>query len=324
MAGSASPLASLALTQPEARAGSSVALTSAAFVVLWSTGYIAGKFGLAHAAAFNLLAARFAGATLVFAVLAIIARAGWPGWRAAAHSAVVGVLSLAVSFGGVYLGVQWGAEIGVAALLIGAMPLLTAAIAPWFGEHIGARQWFGLVLGLAGVLLVLADRLHFGGAPASAYLLLIVGLAGMSLGTLYQKRHASAIDARVGLTVQHAAAGLAVLPFALHEGLQFDGSPALAASIAWLIIVNSVGGIGLLFVLLRRGAANRVAQLFFLIPPVTAVMSYVVLGEQFTGLKLIGFAIAATGVYLGTRPAQPKPVWTLRRQPTRVAEGCGA
>jgi len=212
-------------------------------------------------------------------------------------------LSLALSFGGVYLGVEWGAEIGVAALVVGAMPLLTAAIAPWFGECVSVRQWFGLAIGLAGVLLVLADRLHIGAAPPSAYLMLILGLIGISLGTLYQKRHASAIDPRVGLTVQHAAAALAVLPFALHEGLRFDGSAALVASTGWLIIVNSVGGFGLLFLLLRRGAANRVAQLFFLIPPVTAVMSYIVLGERFTLLKLLGFVVAAAGVYIGTRPA---------------------
>jgi drug/metabolite transporter (DMT)-like permease len=151
--------------------------------------------------------------------------------------------------------------------------------------------------------LVLADRLHVGAAPPSAYLMLVIGLIGISLGTLYQKRHASAIDPRAGLAVQHAAAALAVLPFALHEGLRFDGSAALAASAGWLIIVNSVGGFGLLFLLLRRGAANRVAQLFFLIPPVTAVMSHLVLGEQFTLLKLLGFAVAAAGVYIGTRPA---------------------
>ena len=303
MAGSTSLAAPLALMRRESHAYNSTALTSAAFVLLWSTGYIAGKFALAHAAAFNLLTVRFVGATLAFALLAVVVRASWPGWRAAAHSAVVGVLSLALSFGGVYLGVEWGAEIGVAALVVGAMPLLTAAIAPWFGECASVRQWVGLAIGLAGVLLVLADRLHFGAAPASAYLMLIVGLIGISVGTLYQKRHASAIDPRVGLTVQHAAAALAVLPFALHEGLRFDGSAALIASTGWLIIVNSVGGFGLLFLLLRRGAANRVAQLFFLIPPVTAVMSYIVLGEQFTLLKLLGFVVAAAGVYIGTRPA---------------------
>jgi drug/metabolite transporter (DMT)-like permease len=293
------PVAAMQAAWP--RSDSSSPALSAAFVLLWSTGYIAGKIALEHASTFNLLVVRFAGATFAFVVLAIIARAAWPGWLAVAHSAVVGVLSLAVSFGGVYLGVQWGAEVGVAALVIGAMPLLTAAISPWFGERVNARQWFGLALGLAGVLLVLADRLHFGAAPVSAYALLFVGLVGMSLGTLYQKRHASAIDARVGLSVQHAAAALVVLPLALHEGLHCDGSPVLTASIAWLIMVNSVGGFGVLFVLLRRGAANRVAQLFFLIPPVTAVMSYIALGEQFTAIKLLGFVVAAGGVYIGTR-----------------------
>jgi drug/metabolite transporter (DMT)-like permease len=306
MNGSTSIAAPLALMQRE-RQANSAALASTAFVLLWSTGYIAGKFALAHAAAFNLLTVRFAGATLAFALLAVIARAAWPAWRAAAHSAVVGVLSLALSFGGVYLGVEWGAEIGVAALVVGAMPLLTAAIAPWFGECVSVRQWFGLAVGLGGVLLVLADRLHIGAALPSAYLMLVVGLIGISLGTLYQKRHASAIDPRAGLAIQHAAAALAVLPFALHEGLRFDGSAALAASTAWLIVVNSVGGFGLLFLLLRRGAANRVAQLFFLIPPVTAVMSHVVLGEQFTLLKLLGFIVAAAGVYIGTRPAAGRP-----------------
>ncbi len=307
MAGSTSLAAPLALMRRETPASNSAAFASAAFVVVWSTGYIAGKFALAHAAAFNLLSVRFVGATLAFALLAIIARVSWPGWRAAAHSAVVGVLSLALSFGGVYLGVEWGAEIGVAALVVGAMPLLTAAIAPWFGECVSVRQWFGLAVGLAGVLLVLADRLHIGAAPPSAYLMLVIALIGISFGTLYQKRHASAIDPRAGLTVQHAAAALAVLPFAMHEGLHLDGSAALSASVGWLILVNSVGGFGLLFLLLRRGAANRVAQLFFLIPPVTAVISYLVLDEQFTLLKLFGFVVAAAGVFIGTRPPAARP-----------------
>ncbi len=283
---------------------SSASALGAAFVLLWSTGYIAGKIALTHTGAFNLLVVRFAGATLAFALLAALARVGLPHWRAVVHSAVVGLLSLALQFGAIYLGVQWGAEIGVAALVVGAMPLVTSALAPWFGESVTARQWIGLALGLGGVLLVLADRLHIGGASPGAYLLLVAGLLGISLGTLYQKRYASNVDARIGLTVQHAAATLALIPFALHEGLQLDFSPAMTASIAWLILVNSVGGFGLLFVLLRRGAANRVAQLFFLIPPVTAVMSFIWFGEQFTGLKLAGFIVAATGVYLGTRPSR--------------------
>jgi len=284
------------------RAESATLVAGAVFVLLWSTGYIAGKIGLAHAGAFTLLVARFAGATVAFALLALAGGAAWPNARGAAHSVVVGILSLALQFGGVYLGVQWGAEIGVAALVIGAMPLLTSALAPWFGERVTLRQWIGLVLGLIGVLLVLADRLHIGAAPLGAYLLLVLGLFGISLGTLYQKRYASAGDARAGLTIQHATATLVLLPFAWNEHFAFEPTLAFGASLAWLIIINSVGGFGLLFVLLRRGAANRVAQLFFLIPPVTALLGYVLLGENFTALKFAGFIVAAIGVYVGTRP----------------------
>jgi drug/metabolite transporter (DMT)-like permease len=293
-----------AVTPRETSEISSTSLLGAAFVVLWSSGYIAGKVALDHSGSFSLLVARFALATLAFALLALIGRVAMPAWRDALHSAVVGALSLALQFGAVYLGVQWGAEIGVAALVIGSMPLMAALFAPLFGERVTPRQWLGLAFGLGGVLLVLADRLHFGGAPLGAYLLLLLSLLGISLGTSYQKRFASRIDARAGLTIQHAVATLILLPFALHEGWRFDFSPALNASLAWLVLVNSVGGFGLLFALLRRGAASRVAQLFFLIPPVTAVMGFVFVGEQFTALKLLGFAIAAGGVYLGTRPAR--------------------
>ncbi|HZP66542.1 MAG TPA: DMT family transporter [Rudaea sp.] len=305
MDGTSSTLAPPAPTIAAASRTASSLVPSLMFVLVWSSGYVAGKTALAHAGAFSLLAARFAGAALAFGVAAALARPRWLGLRALAPSAVVGLLSLALQFGAIYVGVQWGAEVGVAALVIGAMPLVTAALAPWFGERVGARQWLGLALGLAGVLLVLADRLGFGHASAGAYVLLLLGLVGISLGTLYQKRHASAIDMRLGLAVQHAVAALAMLPFAIGEGFRFDGSSALVASLAWLVAINSIGGFALLFVLLRRGAANRVAQLFFLIPPVTAVLGFALLGEDFTALKLAGFLLAAIGVYLGTRPVAP-------------------
>jgi drug/metabolite transporter (DMT)-like permease len=300
----ATPFNAMALSSRIARFG--VAASGLLFVLVWSSGYIAGKIALLHGAAFTLLVLRFSGAAVIFAALAVLARAQWPGWRTGIHSAVVGLLSLALQFGGVYVGVQMGAEVGVAALVIGAMPLVTAALAPWIGEHVSARQWIGLVLGVGGVVLVLADRLGFGGASVGAYALLVLGLAGISIGTLYQKRFASTLDMRAGLAIQHAMAALVLLPFAIGEGFRFDGSSAFTSSLGWLIAVNSVGGFALLFALLRRGEANRVAQLFFLIPPVTAVLGLVLLSEQFSTIKLAGFAVAALGVYIGTRPARTK------------------
>lgn len=278
---------------------------SAAFVLLWCTGYPAGKIALLHAAPFTLLLVRFGSAGLLYAVLALIGRATWPDRRAAMHSAVVGALSLALQFGGVYLAVALGINVGFAALVIGTMPIVTALLGRFIGESVRPLQWLGFGLGFAGVALVVSDRIGAGAESASvgAYLALVGGLLGISIGTLYQKRYGSAVDLRSGLTIQHFAACILLFPFAWHEGLRVDGTPALAASLGWLIAVNSLAGFALFFVLLRRGAASKVAALFFLMPPVTALLDFAVLGEPLTVLKVLGFAVAASGVYLGTHAA---------------------
>ena len=141
-----------------------------------------------------------------------------------------------------------------------------------------------------------------GGAGPGAYLAVLVGLMALSVGTVYQKRHASNVDLRSGLALQHLAAAVPLLPFAFHEGLRFDASGEFFASLGWIIGVNSLGAFALLFVLLRRGAVNQVATLFFLMPPATAVMDYFVLGDELTALKVAGVVIAALGVFLATRP----------------------
>ena len=275
---------------------------SAAFVLLWCTGYPAGKIALLHAAPFTLLLARFGSAGVLYAMLALLGRAAWPRGREAMHSAVVGALSLALQFGGVYLAVALGVNVGFAALVIGTMPIVTALLGRFIGESVQPRQWLGFGLGFVGVALVVADRLGAGGEGAGigAYLALVLGLLGISIGTLYQKRYGSALDLRSGLAIQHLAACALLLPLAWHEGFRTDASPAFFGSVGWLIAVNSLAGFALFFVLLRRGAASKVAALFFLMPPVTAMLDFIVLDEPLTSLKVLGFAVAAFGVYLGT------------------------
>ncbi|HEY0178399.1 MAG TPA: EamA family transporter [Dokdonella sp.] len=276
--------------------------TVTSFVLLWCTGYPAGKIAVSHGGPFATLFLRFGCATVVLAVLAFAARAAWPGLRALSHSAVVGLLSLAVSFGGIYAGLRLGVSTGISALFIGAMPLMTALFASLLGERLGRWQWCGLALGFAGVVLVLEGRLGGGTAGGLGYVACLIGLLGLSLGTLYQKRHASNVDLRVGLAAQNAAAALAMLPLAAFvDRFAVDGSRAYAGALGWLVFVNSVGGFGLLFALLRRGAATAVAALFYLVPPITAVMGYVVLGERLSPAMLPGFALVALGVWLGTR-----------------------
>lgn len=273
-----------------------------AFVLLWCTGYPTGKIALDHCAPFTLLTLRFGGAGLVYALLAALSGVIWPRGREALHSAVVGALSLALQFGGVYLAIALGVNVGIVALVIGTMPILTALLGRLAGDAIRPLQWLGFVFGFAGVALVVGDRIGSGSESAGlgAYVALLCGLLGISIGTLYQKRFGSAVDLRGGLTIQHLVATVLLLPLAWHEGFRFDGSPAFIESLSWLIAINSLAGFALFFVLLRRGAASEVAALFFLMPPVTALLDFFVLGEAFTVFKAIGFVLAALGVYLGT------------------------
>lgn len=292
---------------PSATQGSSgLSVLGVSFVVVWCTGYIAGKLMLGHAAPFTALIWRFGLAGLVFAAFALAAGARG-GRRDVLHSMVAGMLMLSMQFGGVYLAMGWGASAGVTALVIGIMPLLVAFLAMLAGsERLGPAQWCGLLLGFAGVLLVVADRVD-GATPVRAWIALAVGLAGISMGTLYQKRYSSKIDLRLGLAIQNGVATLALLPLALAEGFRYESSMAFYQPLAWTVLVNSVGGFALLFLLIRRDAATGVAALFFLMPPVTAVFGHLLLGEHLTLLKVGGFLLATVGVWLATRTPTPVP-----------------
>ena len=279
-------------------------LLGVAFVLLWSSGYPAARIALDHSGPFTLLVLRLGGAGLVFAALAGVSGVAWPRGRAALHSALVGTLQLGLQFGTLYWAAAQGVNIGLIALVIGTMPIVTALLGrALFGEVIRPFQWVGFALGFAGVSLAVGESVTPGrSAPPVAYAAVLAGLLAISVGTLYQKRHASSVDPRSGLALQHLAATLVLLPFAVHEGFRADSSAAFFASLAWVIGVNSLTTFALLFVLLRRGVVSQVATLFFLMPPVTAMIDYLVLGDALTAYKVAGLAVAALGVYLATRP----------------------
>jgi drug/metabolite transporter (DMT)-like permease len=278
----------------------------ALFVVLWSTGFVGTKYVLMGAEPLTYLVLRVTCVAALMGLIVAIWRPAWPDRRGAFHSAVAGLLVHGFYLGGTSIAIFHSVPAGLSALIPGLQPILTSTLANrWLGEHVTPRQWTGLLLGLAGTLAVLHGR-SMSGEAGWGWLASGVALVGITLGTLYQKRYCSRIDWRTGNLIQFTSAGLLFAVGAwLFETRVIDWNREFVLGLAWLVIVLSVGSIGLLYWLIRRSAATQVASLFYLVPATTALMAYVLFDERLDLIALVGMAICATAVLLVNRNAMP-------------------
>ena len=271
------------------------------FVLLWSTGFISAKYGLPYAEPFTFLFWRFVLVVALMLPLALVMRAAWPGSvTQTAHVAVAGILMQGGYLGGVFSSIHFGMAAGVSALIVGVQPILTAfASAPLFGERLRMRQWLGLVLGFGGVLLVVLGRTTLSGITPVTLAFSVLALLSITAGTLYQKRYCGAVDLRTGSVIQFIAAGAIMLPLAIEfETMQVRWTNEFMLCMAWLVLVLSIGAISLLYIIIRKGAATKVASFFYLVPPVTALLAYAMFGETLNAMAISGMALAAIGVAL--------------------------
>jgi drug/metabolite transporter (DMT)-like permease len=279
-------------------------LVPALFVLLWSTGFVFAKLGIAYAEPFTFLALRFAIVTALTGAVALGMRAPWPRTpREIGHFAVTGLLMHGLYLGGTYAAIDAGVPAGIAALIVGVQPLLTATVVgPVLGERVRALQWVGLVLGFAGIALVMWEKLVLDDVAWWAAAWSVLALFAITAATLYQKRFCPTMDWRTGGFVQYAAATLLIgaIAFGFEAGA-VDWSPGLFFALGWLVIVLSMGAIALLNRMIRRGAAARVASLFYLVPPVVALESWLMFGERLGPAALIGMGVTAAGVALVNR-----------------------
>ena len=275
------------------------------FVLIWSTGFIVARYGMPHAPPLTFLAVRYLLSILCFAVWVLLARAAWPLGRVQwLHLAITGVLMHAGYLGGVWAAVKAGIGAGTVALIVGLQPVLTAL---WLsaqgerGERVTRAQWLGLALGLAGLLLVVGHKLGSGEVTAVNLALAIGALLSITSGTLYQKRFVAPCDVRTAITVQLMAALALTLPLAWLEPGAIDWQPQLLGAMAWSVLVLTLGGGSLLYLLIQRGAATAVTSLMYLVPPCTALMGWALFGESLARGVLAGLALTALGVALVVR-----------------------
>ena len=270
------------------------------FVLLWSTGFIGARFGLPHAEPLSFLFVRYLLVLGLMGLMVAFIRPPWPsGLPQWGHIAVTGLLVHGVYLGGVFMAIDHGLPAGATALVVGMQPLLTALVAgAWLKEVISPRQWLGLALGFGGVVLVLAPRV---GEPGLGPMLwpALAALFAISVGTLYQKRFCARFDLRTGALIQFAPCavltGLAVWAF---EDFAIQWTGEFVFALAWLVLVLSLGAVSLLNVLIREGSAVNVARLFYLVPPTTALIAWMVFDESLHAIALGGMAIAVLGVAL--------------------------
>lgn len=272
------------------------------FVCLWATGFVGARMGMPHSEPGTFLALRFACAFVLLALIAWVARAPWPGTRTGLKSIAIGFLIHGTYLASVFWVIDRGMPAGVSAVVVGLQPLFTALLAGWWlKEAISAKHWFGLVLGIAGVYLVLYPGIDLADSGVSSITICVslLGMLSVTVGTVLQKMLGSSVDLRSGTALQYLGAFVPVFALAMFSetgAIAWTGEMILAMT--WSIFVLSLVAIFLLMWLIQEGSVAKVSSLFFLVPAVAALMSYHLFDETLDSLQLTGMALCAAAVAL--------------------------
>ena len=273
------------------------------FVLLWASAFVSAKYGLMASGPFSFLGTRFVIVSGIFGIMALIMKSVWPSWREVIPTMIAGVLMHGVYLGGVFFSISKGTPAGTSSLIVSIQPLLTALLALSFlGERVRRIQWWGIVLGMIGVALVVMAKLG-GDVPMIGLLSCLVAVFAMATGTIIQKRYVGGIDLVAGNFLQAVAASLfyGVLLLTV-ETYYLEWTLEVTLAMIWIVVTVSIGAVTILMVLIRKGQMAATSSLFFMVPPVSAVMGYIAFGETLGITGILGFIIASIGVWLVNKP----------------------
>ncbi len=281
----------------------------AIFVFLWSTGWIVAKYATMHSGPFTFLMIRYSLSALAFVLFCSFTGAKWPrDW-----SSVFRAIYSGIFLHGIYLCCLWwaisrGVPAGIAGIIAALQPLMTAMAAPYLvGERLQPVQRLGLLLGFIGIAIAISPKLLGSDTTglwqsATPLAVNLLAMVSVTYGTLYQKRHLQTGDLRTIATLQYVGALIVTVPLALmFEDLHFDGTHEAILAVIWSVFGLSMGAVGLLLYLIRRGQVSRAASLIYLMPPAVAIEAAIAFGEPLTLPIIIGTLVVVMGVYLTNR-----------------------
>lgn len=288
----------------------STILLTIAFVLLWNSGFIGAEYGLPYAGAFTLLFWRYWALSLILLIYLVLKkRLQWTGWRTIAYAFFLGTLAHACWLACVLVSIQRGVPSGIVALIVALQPMVTGTFSGLFvGEYLRPSQWWGLLIGFLGVALAVVPRTDFTNLESIfSYLLPLGSVIAITIATLVERKaqtsgQAYRLPVDTSLFYQSLATAITItIPAVLVEGLATQWTPKFLGTVVWLIFAVSLSAYGLMWILLRRIDATRVASLFYLGPPVTMLMAWAALGEVPQPMDYVGLVVVAIGVLLVQR-----------------------
>jgi drug/metabolite transporter (DMT)-like permease len=282
------------------------------FVFLWSTGFVVARYATQDAGPLTFLTVRLTSAGVILWIVAVVTRAPAIRLRQAAWVGIAGLGMQGLYLGGVYVAEAHGLPSGLASLIAGLHPVITASLARWtLREVLRPAQWVGIALGLLGVVAVVVDRLHNGSSTVTGLALgaMAIAVLGMSAGTLLQRARGATMPLLRGTAVQFIVAGVALGFAALfNEHWKLGSSRATWFSLSWAIFIGSIASVLIMLMLLQRHAAARVSSLFFLTPALSTIEGAILFSEHIGVIVVIGLVVSLAGVYLTTRQRKVEPI----------------
>ena len=273
------------------------------FVFLWSSAFITGKVVVSSSSPFAALSFRFIVVAFGFYIISLIYKNKiFCKFNHIKKSFITGFFFHGVYLGGVWFAYSQEINVGIIAIIICLQPILTGIFAgPLLNENVSIKQWIGLSLGLMGSIFVIgldfATSISLTGIIAS-----LIALLGITAGTLVEKKYKNELSLSVNNMYQAISASLFHLILTIFfESSYINFTNDFIIALSWQIIVISFGAFSILIYLIKNGSASKTASLFFLIPPVTAIMAWIFFKENLEIIDMFGFIVAATGVYIATR-----------------------
>ena len=273
------------------------------FIILWSSAFISGQFIVISSSPFAALFFRFIIVSICFLIFAFYLREKIlveP--NLIFQSSVTGILFHGFYLGGVFFSYSVGLSATLSALIVGLQPILTNIFSgPILKEKVNFVQWIGITLGFTGTIMVIGNDIGIS-IPILGVIASIIALLGATTATIWQKKFTNNISLSVNNFYQAFAAAIFLIAISfLFETPYIIFDNRFIVSMGWQIIMVSFGAYAILMYLIKKGTASKTSNLFFLVPPVTAIMAYFILGEKLYLIDIFGLAICAFGVYIATR-----------------------